>query len=96
MQRRKEERLDSLIGSFLRENGLEGPLMEYRCLNAWPEVVGQKVAAATTQVRIDNQTFCVSLKSPAMRHMLLMRRQEIVRQLNAAAGGFVVTDLRIG
>ena len=95
MERRKTERFDSLIGTFLRENCLEGPLMEYRCLQAWDEVVGAQIASATTQKRIENQTFCVSLRSPAMRHTLLMRRGEIVRKLNEKSGGMVVMDLRI-
>jgi predicted nucleic acid-binding Zn ribbon protein len=57
-------------------------------------VAGESVARYTTDVRIKNQTLYVSLRVPALRADLSMRRQEYIQKLNAYVGAQIIADIR--
>ena len=40
MRRKNTEQIDCILNRFLRNEGLETPLNEYRLVNAWSEVMG--------------------------------------------------------
>ena len=52
---KKARDMRSLINEFLRAEGLETPLNEYRIIQAWPEVVGQAISRYTGQIFIRNK-----------------------------------------
>lgn len=95
MKRRKTETVTDVLHQYLRMNGLEGPLNEYRLLQAWEEVMGEGVARYTTQKYLRNQTLYVHLTSAALKADLMMRRGEIIKQLNENVGSIVIYDLII-
>ena len=94
MFKRREQPIDSLVLRNLRALGLETPLLQKRLVEAWPEVAGEAIARYTDSVHIQNQTLWVHLTIPALRADLSMRRQELVRRLNAHVGGQVISDIR--
>ena len=53
MFRRKVQPLDDLLNQFLRQEGLESPLLQKRIIAAWDTVAGETVARYT-QVKIIN------------------------------------------
>lgn len=93
MERRKEESVGDVLARYLRMNQLESPLNEHRLLQAWPEVVGESVNRQTKELKIHNQTLCVSLRSAALRTELTLRRSELVQKLNQTVGAQVITDI---
>ncbi len=93
MRRSKSETLDTLIGEFLRQEGLESPLNQYRLVDSWPKVVGPTIARYTGEVFIKNQTLFVKVKSAPLRNDLMMGRTNLVRQLNQHIGAQVITDI---
>ena len=93
MKRRNTEDVTDVLHQYLRLNGLEGPLNEYRLLQAWKEVMGEAVARYTTQKYLTNQTLCVHLTSAALKADLMMRRSEIVKALNERVGCTVIYDI---
>lgn len=93
MERRKEENISNVILRFLRESQLETPLLEYRAVETWSEVAGEAAVRYTDDVRFFNQKLFVSLKSAALRNELMMRRSELVRQINGRLGAHIVTDI---
>lgn len=101
MKRTKTESITDLLGAFLRNNGLETPLAEYRLVKAWPDViqasfppgVSQRVMQATTDVHISSQTLHVSLSSPPLRQHLRMMAPTLIGALNASAGMNVITTI---
>ena len=93
MKRRNTEEVTDVLHQYLRLNGLEGPLNEYRLLQAWEEVMGEAVARYTTQKYLTNQTLCVHLNSAALKADLMMRRSEIVKALNERVGSTVIYDI---
>jgi predicted nucleic acid-binding Zn ribbon protein len=93
MKRRNTEDVTDVLHQYLRLNGLEGPLNEYRLLQAWEEVMGEAVARYTTQKYLTNQTLSVHLTSAALKADLMMRRSEIVKALNERVGSTVIYDI---
>lgn len=93
MERRKSEAISDVLQRFLRQEGLETPLAQYRLIQAWPQVTGQAVANATAEVYIKNQTLYARLTSAVLRSELMMQRQALAYALNQAAQAQVITDV---
>ncbi|WP_373775364.1 MULTISPECIES: DciA family protein [Bacteroidales] len=94
MKRINTEPVDDVLRLFLRESGLETPLLQNRLLRVWPEVVGETIASQTEALRITHQTLWVRVHAPALRSQLAMMRSSLVQQLNAAVQAQVIYDLR--
>ena len=93
MRRKKVEPIGDVVSLFLRAQGLETPLNEARAVNAWPEIVGERVAQATQNLRIYNQVLFVEVQSPALRNNLFMQRKQLVEKINAYVRADVITDI---
>jgi predicted nucleic acid-binding Zn ribbon protein len=93
MRRTKSEPIGDLIRQYLRQQGLESPLNEYRLIQGWSYVMGPVVARYTRDLSVRNQTLYVKLGSPAVRQELLMQRRELVARLNAYVGAQVICDI---
>lgn len=93
MRRTKSEPIGDLIRQYLRRQGLESPLNEYRLIQGWSYVMGPVVARYTRDLSVRNQTLYVKLGSPAVRQELLMQRRELVARLNAYVGAQVICDI---
>jgi len=93
MERRKEERVADVAVRFLRQMGLETPLNEYRAVQAWDEVAGKIAERYTQNVYIRDQKLHVKLRSAVLRSELLMKRTELIRQINQEVGANVIVDI---
>ena len=93
MKRTNSEAVGDLIRQFLRQQGLEAPLNEYRLINAWPKVLGQSVCAYTKDLKIYNQVLFVTVTSSVLRQELLMNRRSLVARLNEYVKAQVITDI---
>ena len=87
--------IDDLLKKFLREQGLETPLLQKRCIDAWETVAGKTVTRYTMEKFIRNQTLFVKITNPALRQDLSMMRSQLVKRLNAQVGSVVIMDVRI-
>lgn len=94
MFRRKVETLDTILSRFLRDEGLESPLLQKRLLDAWDTVAGKVVARYTQEKFIKNQTLFVKITNPALRADLSMMQSDLARKLNTAAGAMIITNVR--
>ena len=93
MKRTNSEAVGDLIRQYLRQQGLESPLNEYRLIAGWEHVMGPIIARYTKEVIIRNQTLYVQLTSPVIRQELHMQRRELTARLNAYAGAQVIVDI---
>ena len=93
MERRKSEAIGNVLQRFLREEGLETPLAQYRVIQAWSQVAGKAVANATTELYIKNQTLYARLTSAVLRSELMMQRQALAYALNQYVQAQVITDV---
>lgn len=93
MKRTNSEAVGNLIRQYLRQQGLEAPLNEYRLIQGWEHVMGPIVARYTKDIVIRNQTLHVQISSPVLRQELMMQRHELTTRLNCYVGAQVITDI---
>lgn len=93
MKRIKEQPLGLLIRQFLREEGLETPLNEYRAESSWNELMGDMVARYTRSVNLRGGILYVSIINPALRQNLLMTKSAIIHKINTHVGALVVQNI---
>ena len=83
---------DALL-AFLREEGLETPLLEYRITQAWQEVMGEVIGRYTKQVFVREGKLQVQLNNPSLRQNLMMEHKRIAQKLNEHVGSYVISDV---
>ena len=94
MKRNKAEQVGDVVRMLLRQQGLEGPLNEYRLIQSWTDVLGKPIERYTRDLYIRGQTRYVRLSSSVLKNELMMQRSMLVQNLNAAVGAQVITDIR--
>ncbi|MBR3021786.1 MAG: DUF721 domain-containing protein [Bacteroidaceae bacterium] len=94
MKRNKAEQVGDVVRMLLRQQGLEGPLNEYRLIQSWTDVLGKPIERYTRDLYIRGQTLYVRLSSSVLKNELMMQRSMLVQNLNAAVGAQVITDIR--
>ena len=93
MERHKSVHITNLLDAWLRQEGLETPLLQHRMIKGWPEVMGSTVAQYTGDIRIYGNVLRVQIKSPALRQNLLMMRTEIARKMNDYVKAQVIQEV---
>ena len=87
--------LTDALFSYLRESGLEQPVLEVQIEEAWPRVMGETVAQLTRSVEVKDGMLIAHINSAALKAQLFENRFELVRKLNEAVGATVIKDCRI-
>ena len=95
MERKKEQKLDSILDAFVRSNNLQQGLSEYRVTKGWGELLGKNVALATRSIYVKEGKLFVKLHSSVLRNELTMIKDDLIRRLNEYAGSEVITDVVI-
>ena len=86
--------IDKIVNMFLRQNGLETPLLQKRLVDAWDSMAGKTIARYTEDKFIRNQVLYVKISSPALRSDLSMIRTELVNKLNQHVGARIILDIK--
>lgn len=94
MTKHTPKALGEIIGTFLRENGLEQALLEKHVVEVWTDVVGVPLARYTSNPQMRDGTFFVHVSSAPLRQEFFQGRKELIRRLNDAVGATVVKDIR--
>jgi len=95
MFKKRVQTIDEILQRFLRDEGLETPLLQKRLIDSWETVVGDTVAQYTTEKFIKNQTLFVNITNPALRQDLGMMRSQLVKRLNETVSSLIITDIRL-
>ena len=94
MFKRDVHDINDLVNQFLRQNGLEMPLLQKRLIDAWGKVAGKVIERYTEEKYIRNQVLFVKISRPALRSDLSMMRSELVNRLNQEVGARIISDIR--
>ena len=95
MFKKRVQTIDEILQRFLRDEGLETPLLQKRLIDSWETVIGDTVAQYTTEKFIKNQTLFVKITNPALRQDLGMMRSQLVKRLNETVSSLIITDIRL-
>jgi len=95
MEHHSAKSITELLPICLREMGLEQTIMEHRIVALWPEVVGPMAAELTNRLEVKDRVLMVYLRSAALKSELFQCRFDLVKRLNEAVGGNVISDIRL-
>ena len=87
--------LTDALFAFLKESGLEQPVMEVQIEEIWPQVMGDVVTRLTRSVEVKGGMLYVRVNSAALKTQLFENRFELIRKLNEAVGAPALKDCRI-
>ena len=95
MFKRRVQPIGEVINEFLRNEGLETPLLQKHLIASWDNVVGTAVSKYTSNIFINNQTLMVKITNPALRQDISMMKSQLLKRLNAEVGSIVITNIII-
>ena len=95
MFKRDVKKLDDILQRFLREEGLETPLLQKRLIDAWDKIVGPNVTRYIGEKYIKNQVLFVKINNPALRQDLSMMRSQLIKRLNDTVGTSIISDVKV-
>lgn len=86
-------RLGDAISQLLKQEKLDVRLTQFNVRNNWKDIAGEIVARHTGEISFNGSTIFVSITSPALRHELSMRKQDLIRNINNYAGSSLVNEI---
>lgn len=94
-RKRKPVSIADAVGDFLQERGLAKRVEQAGAIEAWPRVVGERIAAVTKAISItpDGVLF-VAVKTHAWMTELGLMEPELLAALNARKGREKVRKIR--
>jgi predicted nucleic acid-binding Zn ribbon protein len=93
MERKDVKKIDSLLQQYVKAQGLEKGLAEYRLMRSWNELLGVTIAKKTKSLRIQNRKLFVTVHSSVVRNELSLIKDSLIPKLNEAAGMDVIDDV---
>ncbi len=93
MRRSNTRSISEVLKEYVEAFKLQGKLGEVKIINSWPEVVGERIANRTKEIKIFNRKLYVKIQSSIIRQELFMIRTELVKRLNEKAGENIIDDL---
>ena len=83
-RRGRPTRLGDVLASYLKSEGLSERIGQAGVVNAWPELVGERIAGAAVPESVTpDGTLFVRVKSSAWRQELSLMTPEVLALLNA-------------
>ncbi|MBI5540499.1 MAG: DUF721 domain-containing protein [Bacteroidia bacterium] len=93
MRRNNTRSISEVISEYVEAYKLKGKISEITLIKSWPEIVGEKIAAKTIELRIQHRKLFVKIHSSILRQELMMIRTELVKRLNEKAGESVIDEM---
>ena len=87
------EQIGNILSKFLYELGIEKPIMKYRALTMWPEIVGERISNVTEAKRLTDGKMFVKVQNDSWRNELTFYKQEIIQKMNKEIGVRIVKDI---
>jgi predicted nucleic acid-binding Zn ribbon protein len=88
------ERIGPSLQRLLDEAGLAQPLVGWKALSLWPEIVGERVASRSRAVSWHAGRLIVEVDAPSWVNHLSFLRRACVRRLNERLGAGVVLEIQ--
>jgi predicted nucleic acid-binding Zn ribbon protein len=79
MRRSNTQNFKAVVDELLKELGIDEKLKEVSIINSWEEVLGSKIARATSRLAVKNKVLFVYLKSSIVRNELMMLKSGIIK-----------------
>jgi predicted nucleic acid-binding Zn ribbon protein len=91
--RGKTETLGEVLRRLLNSWGVDGKVREQGAVCRWDQIVGDRIAAHTEAVRVEDGKVFVRIASSAWKTELIFMKADIIDRLNREVGKRVITDI---
>ena len=95
MKRKNEQSIGEILREYLKMTQLENHVFETRIAEVWQEALGDRITLETDRIHLQSGTLFVTLKSPSLKHDILMQRTVIRTVLNEKLGGDIIKSVVI-
>jgi len=86
MRRTKTVKIGELLDEFFRRPYVAAKVAEGRLPDTWREIVGDRAAALTSELRLENRVLYVRLRSSVLRTELFYQRDALRAEINRRSG----------
>ena len=86
MRRTKTMMMGELLDEFFKRPYVAAKVAEGRLPDTWREIVGERAAADTTELRLERHILHVRIRSSVLRSELFYRRDALCEELNRRSG----------
>lgn len=86
MRRTKTMLLGDVLEEFFSRPYVAAKVAEGKLPDTWREVVGNRVADHTTELKLDNHVLYAHISSSILRSELFYRREAIAQEINRVSG----------
>lgn len=91
---KKPQLVGKSVFSILRKLGIEVKVLENMVLVRWDDIVGERIAKATSAERIENGTLFVKVKSSAWRNELVYLKRDLLMKIDNEVGRGIIKDIK--
>ena len=95
MRRTKTMLIGDVLEEFFSRPYVASKVAEGKLPDTWREVVGERAAQLTSDLRLENHVLYAHITSSVIRHELFMRRDAIAAEINRISGVRLVNVLII-
>ena len=90
MRRTKPATIGEILEEFFHRPYIAAKLAEGHLPDYWREIVGERIAANTSSLRLENHILHVHIDSSVLRQEVFFHRDDIMQRLNMRAGHRIV------
>lgn len=95
MERKEAKSIGEILAQFLKVTQLEDHSWEEQMAQVWRDTLGEMVANETHSIHLASGTLFVNLKSPSLKHEIMMQRTRIKELLNTKLSHEVIKTVVI-
>ena len=86
MRRTKTMMMGELLDEFFKRPYVAAKVAEGRLPDTWREIVGERAAADTTELRLERHILHVRIRSSVLRQELFYQREALKEEINRRSG----------
>ena len=95
MKRSKTVTVGELLDEFFQRPYVAAKVAEGRLRDTWREIVGDRAAEVTTELKIENHILYARIQSSVLRSELFYQREALKEELNRRSGVRIVNAVII-
>lgn len=86
MRRTKTMLMGDLLEEFFSRPYIAAKVAEGKLPDTWREIVGERAAAETVELKLENRVLYVRIRSSILRSELFYQREALRREINERSG----------
>lgn len=95
MRRTKTMMMGELLDEFFKRPYVAAKVAEGRLPDTWREIVGERAAANTTELRLERHILHVRIRSSVLRQEFFYQREALKEEINRRSGVRIVNAVII-